>query len=193
MGQLLKNINIRKCGSIMVDAAISLPLFIISMAMLLEIINIAGKEENAFYQAETRIQMVGSFGADINLGVIVDDPENSIYIDHVQVYPIIKNIKFPFAGAFFKNVLLSMDMPYRTFIGESPDIYGDTQFVYIFPKNEGNEKTGPKYHTVYCSTMKGGETKGLEVTKVTKTEAEERGYTLCKHCAAKSKDSKTTK
>jgi len=188
MERLLKFTNTRSRASVMVDAAICIPLFVISMAMMLEVINISGKEENAFYEAEKRIQTVGSFGSELELGATVDDPEKGVYLDHVQSYPILKNIKFPFAGAFFKSIFLTANMPYRTYIGESPDKYSDCEFVYIFPKNEGSEKETPKYHKLYCTSMKGGATKGLEIEKLSLKEAEERGYALCKHCSAKLKN-----
>lgn len=171
-----------KKGSIMVDAAICLSIFIIAIAMILQVINIVAKEEHAYYKAGIHIDTVGVFESNVELGTVVNDAQRRVYIDHVQFYPIIKDVKFPFAGAFFKNVLLSMDMPYRTYIGESPDVYGDNEFVYIFPKNEGNEKEGPKYHSSYCRTIKAGVTKGLEMIKVTKEEAISRGYSLCKWC-----------
>ncbi len=171
-----------KDGSIMVDAAICLPIFIIAVAMLLQIINIVSKEENAYFVAETNIQSVGTFGSNLNVGITVNDSKRKVYIDHVQIYPIIKNVKFPFGGAIFNSELLSMDMPYRVYIGESPDIYNDDELVYIFPKNEGNEKEAAKYHTSYCRTMKAGATKGLSIERVSKSEAISRGYGLCKWC-----------
>ena len=169
----------------MVDAAIALPIFIIAIAMLLQVINIVSKEEHAYFDAETHIEALGLISSKSSLGQTVNDASRRVSIDHVQFYPIIKNIKFPFAGAIFDSELLSMDMPYRTYIGESKDLYRDDEFVYIFPKNEGNEREAPKYHTCYCQTMKGGVTKGLEIEKVTKNDAISRGYSLCLWCQRK--------
>lgn len=164
----------------MVDAAICLPMFIIAVAMLLQVINFVSKEETAYFNAETNIQAVGILGTDLDIGFTINDPLRRISIDHVQFYPIIENLKFPFLSFFAPDAGL-MTMPFRTYIGESPDAYADTQ-VYIFPKNEGKESQGPKYHTKYCRTMKGGATKGLEVTKVGLEEAKSRGYTQCLWC-----------
>ena len=174
------------CGSIMVDAAISLTAFVIAVGMLLEVINIVSKEEYAYYNAECKIQTIALASSRLDIGVTIDKPDDGLYIDHVQFYPIIKNIKIPFAGAFFNNVIESMDMPYRCYIGESPDPYSDV-YVYIFPKNEGNEKGDSKYHTTYCRTMKGGATKGLEIEKVTESDAKSRGYTKCLWCIKEEK------
>ena len=171
----------RKKGSIMVDAAICIPLFIIAMAMMLQVINFIGMEESKYFQAEKRIQAVGSFGSEIELGTTVNDAAKALSIDHVQSYPIVYQISFPFSGAFIKSRQVIMDMPYRTYIGESVDLY-DGDFVYIFPKNEGSEKSGPKYHDKYCRTMKGGATKGLDVERVRKQDAVSRGYSRCQWC-----------
>jgi len=151
----------------MVDAAICIPLFIIALAMLLQVINFIGIEESKYFEAEKRIQAVGAFGSNIELGVSINKADKALSIDHVQSYPMIYTIKFPFSGAFFKSKQLVMDMPFRSYIGESVDLY-DGEYVYIFPKNEGSEKTGPKYHDKYCRTMKGGATKGLDVERVRK-------------------------
>ena len=185
---MFKNIAIRTKGSIIVDAAIALPIFIIAIAMLLQVINIVSKEEHAYYDAETKIETLGMFGSKLELGQTVTDYSHHVCIEHVQFYPIIKNIKFPFAGAFFDSETLSMDMPYKTYIGESKAVFGDDEFVYIFPKNEGNEKEGPRYHTnSACQIIKGGITKGLAIEKVTKQEAISRGYSLCIFCQRKNK------
>ena len=185
---MFKNTATRNRGSIIVDAAIALPIFIIAIAMMLQVINIVSKEEHSYFDAETRIETVGLFGSNIELGQTINDSARRVSIDHVQFYPIIKNVKLPFAGAIWGSELLSMDMPYRTYIGESKDIYGDDEFVYIFPKNEGSEREAPKYHTCYCQTMKGGVTKGLEIEKVTKREAISRGYSLCLWCQRKNNE-----
>ncbi len=185
---MYKNIAIRNKGSIIVDAAIALPIFIITIAMLLQVINIVSKEEHAYYTAETSIEAAGLLGSKLELGKTITDYERNVSIDHVQFYTIIKNVKFPFVGAIFDLELLSMDMPYRTYIGESKDIFGDDDMVYIFPKNEGGEKEGPRYHTnPSCQTIKGGITKGLSIEKVTKQEAISRGYSLCLFCQRKVK------
>ena len=160
----------------MVDAAISIPIYIIAVVLLLTYIKGAGWEENAYYEAETRIQTVGAFGSNIELGTAVDNPGKRIYIDHVQYYPIIKITKINLIGT------LAMDMPYRTFIGESPDKYEDTSNVYVFPKNEGKEKYDARYHTEYCPSVKASLTKGYEMKKMSKSEAQSKGYTKCMRC-----------
>ncbi|MDO5441568.1 MAG: hypothetical protein Q4F55_03325 [Bacillota bacterium] len=168
-------------ASLFVEAAITLPIFILALVMLLQFMITIGKEETAYYEAETRIETIGTFGGKLELGFTVDNPNKQVYIEHVQTYPIIIN------NSYLKSFSLVMDMPYKTYIEESPDKYKNSELVYIFPKNEGKEKEGPRYHTCYCSTIKGGHTKGLEIIQVTKAEAERRGYTLCKHCTMKQK------
>ncbi len=165
----------------MVDAAICLPLFIIALGMMLQVINFIGIEERGYFDAESRICTVGVFGSDISLGKSVNDSSIGVSIDYVQTYPITYSIKFPFSGAFLKSKLAIMDMPYRTYIGESKDLY-DKEYVYIFPKNEGNEKEQPKYHFKFCRTMKAGTTKSLQTERITKSDAINRGYTECYWC-----------
>lgn len=180
MVQLRKNTATFSKASLFVDAAIALPLFILALGMLLQFMITIGREETSYYEAETRIETIGAFGGKIELGHTVDDASKGVYIEHVQIYPIIIN------NTYLKSFSLVMDMPYKTYIEESPDKYKNSELVYIFPKNEGAEKETPRYHTCYCSTVKGGHTKGLEIIQVTKEEALRRGYTLCKHCITKS-------
>lgn len=169
-----------RCGSVMVDAAICFPIFIIAVAMLLHIINMAAKEENAYFSAVSRVQIVSAFGSGLELGITVDDPDRKVYIDHVQFYPLIADQKFPFPAFFGAPDLLAY-MPYRSYIGESPDPYDDKP-VYIFPKNEGSESKAPKYHSCACSAVKGSLSKNYTIETVSEPEAKERGYSLCAHC-----------
>jgi len=182
MQYIHKDIVTPKKGSIMVDAAICLPLFIIALAMLLQVINFAGKEERGYYDAYKMICAQGLVMDNADMGFDIRDDDKRVSIDNVLRMPITYKIDFPFAGAFLKSNIAVMDMPYRVYIGESPDLYED-DYVYIFPKNEGNEKEGPKYHSAYCRTMKAGATRGLEIEKVREDEAKSRGYSLCHWCS----------
>ncbi len=178
---LLRKYKARARGSLTIDAAVCIPVFVIALGVLLSLINFISDEERAYFEAETRIQTVGCFGGGLELGRCVDMPDRGIYIDHVQTYPIIKAVKLPFAELFIGSSFSIMDMPYRTYIGESPDLYR-CESVYIFPKNEGSENKLPKYHTSSCSAVKGSLTKGYLIERLGKDEARSRGYGLCEHC-----------
>ena len=173
------NKNHRRQGSILVDSAICIPIFAIAVGMLVMAINIMRIEEKKTYQMLTEVE-----GLSVLPGVdfTVDRSDDYLYIDNVRYDIKILNTKFPFKGAFFKSVLSEITMPYRPFIGESDDIYRNQ--VLIFPKNEGNEVKGPKYHTSSdCRAVKASYTKGYESVFVQRKEAVSRGYTPCKICA----------
>ena len=135
MVRLRKNTAMFSKGSLFVDDTIALPIFILTLGILLQFVITIGREEKAYYTAETTIQSLGAVECKMkNLGHVVDDPDKGVYIEHVQSFPII------IPNTYLKAFVLSMDMPYKTFIEESPDKYKDSELVWIFPKNEGDEK-----------------------------------------------------
>lgn len=193
--------NTNRRASLLVEAACCLPVFIISICMLLSLINQAGAEQASFAKmvsrAKTQVDLIAASGLNINTDVLlqVDAPGNGVLLKVV----------------------------YRPFVGESKSIASeDDEPVYIFPKR------GIRYHRDGCSTMKSGESEVIltktvrrkykacrlckpgslpdgayvclysqssdtfhrrtcaSVTKsyetMTKYEAKEKGYTPCKIC-----------
>lgn len=177
--ELLRRRIATEKGAVMVDAAITMPLFIIAIAMLLMAIRIMNIEENKTYQMVTENEVLSEMPG---LAFTVNDPARELYIDRVCYNVKILNNKFPFKGAFFSRVVGEITLPYRGFVGESDDPY-DSQSVVIFPKNEGSEKTTPKYHGTDCWQLKAHRKNQMEL--VTRAEAEQRGYSPCLICGGR--------
>ena len=117
-------------GSLFVDAACTLPVFIISICLLLSLINQAGAEETAYKdmasRAKTQVDLIAASGADIQTDVLFQTAR-------------------PGNGVLLKLV-------YRPFCGESDSIADeDDELVYVFPKR------GIRYHRAGCSTMTEGD------------------------------------
>ncbi|MBO4861921.1 MAG: hypothetical protein J5535_03370 [Firmicutes bacterium] len=122
--------SINNRGSLFVDAACTLPVFIISICMLLSLINQAGAEETAFRdmaaRAEVTVDAIAASGLDIETDVLIQTER-------------------PGNGVLLRLV-------YRPFCGESRGIADeDDELVYIFPKR------GIRYHRAGCSTMVDGD------------------------------------
>ena len=121
---------ISKRGSLFVDAACTLPIFIISICMLLSLINQAGAEETAYKdmasRAKTQVDVIAASGLDIETDVLFQTAR-------------------PGNGVLLRLV-------YRPFCGESSGISDeDDELVYVFPKR------GIRYHRAGCSTMIDGD------------------------------------
>ena len=125
-----RNLFISKRGSVLVDAACCLPVFIVSICLLLSLINQAEAEESSYAkmagQVQTQVGLMAVAGMDTD-------------VDYL--------IQFDLPGNGVVTKLL-----YRPFVGESDDISGkDDELVYIFPKR------GIRYHRYGCSTMVDGD------------------------------------
>ena len=129
-------------GSLFVDAACTLPVFIISICLLLSLINQAGAEETAFRdmaaRAKTQVDVIAASGADIDTDVLFQTER-------------------PGNGVLLKLV-------YRPFCGESDSIADeDDELVYVFPKR------GIRYHRAGCSTMIEGDREMILTNAVRKS------------------------
>ena len=117
-------------ASLFVDAACCLPVFILSMCLLLSLINQAGSEQQAYAdmadRADTQVDLIAASGLDIETDVLFQ-------------------LARPGNGVLLKLI-------YRPFIGESSRIAeSDDELVYIFPKR------GIRYHRAGCGTMVNGD------------------------------------
>lgn len=125
-----RHLSINNRGSLFVDAACTLPVFIISICLLLSLINQAGAEETAFRdmasRAKTQVDVIAASGI---------DPETDVLFQTAR----------PGNGVLLKLV-------YRPFRGESRSIADeDDELVYVFPKR------GIRYHRAGCATMVEGD------------------------------------
>ena len=77
----------------------------------------------------------------------------------------------------------TLNLCYRCFVGAKDEADYDDARVFIFPKNEGEEKETPKYHSEGCYQLTAH--KKDTCISVTKTEAEGRGYEPCLSCGGK--------
>jgi len=117
-------------GSLFVDAACCLPIFIISVCLLISLINQAGAEQASYTKmakrAQVQVDLIAAAGLDIETDVLFQ-------------------VDWPGRGVMTKLI-------YRPFTGESEKI-ADTEdyLVYVFPKR------GERYHKEGCSTMKAGD------------------------------------
>ena len=117
-------------GSLFVDAACCLPVFIISFCLLLSLINQAGAEESSYAkmnsQVQTQVGIIAATGMELETDYLVQ-------------------IDFPGNGVMTRLV-------YRPFVGESKNISDSMdELVYVFPKR------GVRYHRYGCSTMIDGD------------------------------------
>ena len=113
-----------------VDAACTLPVFIISICLLLSVINQAGAEETAFQtmarRAKAQTDVIAASSLDIETDVLLQlsRPGNDV----------------------------TLRLIYRPFVGESKSIAdSDDSQVYVFPKR------GIRYHVLGCSTLVNGD------------------------------------
>ena len=188
-------------GSLFVDAACTLPVFILSVCLLISLINQANAEQDSYAKMRGRAKIQVDAIAASGLGISTD---------------VLFQIDWPGNGVLTKLI-------YRPFIGESENIAETEDYlVYVFPKR------GERYHRDGCSTMKAGDietvlTRSLRrkykacqickpgklpdgalvciysdasdvfhrrscasITKsyetMTRSEAERKGYTPCMHC-----------
>ena len=117
-------------GSLFVDAACCLPVFILTMCLLLSLVNQAGSEQQAYAdmadRADTQVDIIAASGLAIGTDVLFQ-------------------LARPGNGVLLKLI-------YRPFIGESGRIAeSDDELVYVFPKR------GIRYHRAGCSTMVNGD------------------------------------
>ena len=117
-------------GSLFVDAACTLPIFILSICLLISLINQAGSEQQAYAKmarrAKTQVDVIAASGVDVRTDVLIQ-------------------LAKPGNGVLLRMI-------YRPFIGESDKIASeDDEMVYVFPKY------GVRYHVSGCSTMHDGD------------------------------------
>ncbi len=200
----LRRIFTGERGSVTVDAACCMPVFVLTMCLLLSLINQAGAEQQAYAtmvrRAKTQVDVIAASGLGIDTDVLLQ-------------------LSRPGNGVLLRLI-------YRPFIGESEEIAsGDDELVYVFPKR------GIRYHVDGCLTMKEGDIELVLTAAVrrrykacricrpgslpngalvcvysensevfhkrtcasveksfetmTKSEAQEQGYTPCLHCIGK--------
>ncbi len=117
-------------ASLFVDAACCLPVFILSMCLLLSLINQAGAEQQAYAdmadRADTQVDIIAASGLDIETDILFE-------------------LARPGNGVLLKLI-------FRPFVGESSRIASsDDELVYVFPKR------GIRYHRAGCGTMVNGD------------------------------------
>ncbi len=111
-------------GSIIADASIALPAFILAFSLILSLIYEAG-EEDALYRKLSE-----------------DTVSGSVIIGALDV-----DIPFMLAVGTTKTRSVRKEVCYRPFCGESSDLKNRDVAVYIFPKS------GTRYHIAGCSTL----------------------------------------
>lgn len=174
-----KNCGARwKRGSIIVDAAISLPIFLIAMCTILSLLLQVGREDNAmlsmFKTSQTVTRTLAATGyttgqgaSDEFLGALGQDNEGIINTLEQGSEELINSLSQDDRGDLYLfkegHVLV-----FRPFIGEKSESDGDR--VYIFPKY------GERYHIEGCSTLRNGERVEVLTDKV------KRQYKACEIC-----------
>ena len=137
-------------GSLFVDAACCLPIFILSICLLLSLINQAGSEQNTYAKmvrrAKTQVDIIAASGLNIDTDVLFQ-------------------LGAPGNGVFLKVI-------YRPFIGEAERIAREEDgLVYVFPKR------GIRYHVDGCSTMRDGD---IEIILTAAARRRYRACRICK-------------
>lgn len=154
----------KKRGSIIVDAAISLPIFLLAMCTILSLLLQVGREDNAmlsmFKTSQTVTRTLATVG--YTTGGVLDS--NTLEQGSGE---LINSLSQDGRGDLYLfkegHVLV-----FRPFIGEKSDSDGDR--VYIFPKY------GERYHIEGCSTLHNGERVAVLTDKV------RRQYKACEIC-----------
>ena len=137
-------------GSLFVDAACGLPVFILMICLLLSVINQANSEQNSYSvmakRAKLQVDLIAASGLDIKTDVLLQ-------------------LSRPGNGVLLRLI-------YRPFIGESDKIASsDDELVYVFPKR------GIRYHREGCMTMKAGD---IEVILTSAVRRSYKACQLCK-------------
>lgn len=150
----------RRRGSIIVDAACVLPVFILAVGMLLTLIIQAGSEEKLVAQLKTAaIAAIDLSGVRPYELTESEEVCAGLYVDNVV------RLALP-GNRFYKGIA------FRPFVGESgqPEERDDI-LVYVFPKY------GVRYHVDGCYILK-RETH----IQVFRSQAVSDGYTPCRIC-----------
>lgn len=131
------------------DAAVCMPVFILSFVLILSLIYQASDEDEIFLKltkrANAAFAVVGAADMDVPYLVAMDSTKKN-------------------------NVVISLY--YRPFVGESAESRERNMTVYVYPNY------GIRFHVKGCSTVDNNS--GYE--RMTKSEAQERGYTPCLLC-----------
>ena len=93
MGIISKKILSRKSGSIIVDASLSLPVFIIAMAMLIGLIAKCAEEDNAYRELLRKSEFKSDAMAAVNAEW--EECRSSVRLEHAKITLVYK----PFVGA----------------------------------------------------------------------------------------------
>lgn len=163
-----KSIN-KKRGTIIVDAAISLPIFLLAMCTILSLLLQVGREDNAmlsmFKTSQTVTRTLAATGYTTGQGVS-DEFLGALGQDNEGIISALGQ------GSDSRGDLYLYKeghvLVFRPFIGEKSDSDGDR--VYIFPKY------GERYHIEGCSTLHNGERVAVLTDKV------RRQYKACEIC-----------
>ncbi len=172
--------TVKKKGSLIVDAAIVLPVFLIAMGMLLMLSLQCGAEMEHFHKLSQRTLYLCL--AEAASGVSPEGRSEVLAsgqcVDHVQTLPDIIDTKIPIPQAFRRHILAEMQLSFRPFVGESGD--GDRTddiMVYVF------ERYGERYHIEGCCILvRERKRDNKEYSYMSRSEAESKGYTACRLC-----------
>ena len=172
--------TIKKKGSVITDAAICLPIFIIAMCTVLMLIVHAGEESKSYHNMSRQalyICLAEAASGVYPQGRSVALP-GGFTVDHVQTIYEVVNTKIPVPKPIRRNIAVLQHLSYRPFAGESAgNSRNDDFMVYVF------ERYGERYHIEGCSILKRERNRGnKEFSYMPRSEAEEKGYTQCRLC-----------
>ena len=153
-------------GSVVVDAACALPVFIIAVSMLFGLIIQAGREEKTVAGLRKAAVAAIDVSAVRPYELTASEPVRpGLYVDNV--------IRIAFPGERYVK-----GIAFRPFVGESKQPEGkDDVLVWVFPKY------GVRYHVDGCYILK-----RENHIQVFKKQAVADGYTPCKICGGGEKD-----
>jgi len=151
--RLKKHLSINRNGSVIVDAAISIPLFIYSMFLLILLISQCGHEAETFSEmvsfADNTVKAIAAAGSDSS-GISMNNDSGCI-ADNVLVICRTAKPEINCPDIFDKKISSDLLLAFRPFMGESEYHSSlDNSMVYIFPKR------GECYHVADCVDMRDG-------------------------------------
>lgn len=192
---------IRKKGSLIVEAAIILPIFILTLLSLILVIRIIGCEENVMRQYVTEseksakeayaVNAISNIVLESRLKKALEEAEkikleNLNLVDlggKVRVSRLTYQVKYPLPEPFGRTLDFGEALLFRNFVGskgDSPPMptteleeNKESHVVYIFPR------AGEKYHSKGCRIVK-----AAAILRVLSPSLR-KNYKPCKHCKPK--------
>lgn len=172
---LRKRLFINNSGSVIVDAAICLPIFIVCMAIMMMLIIQCGVEDAEFTKlvksAESSCDIIAASGSEYGG---FSECYKDICLDNVITIDKRVDTAVPVPKSFEQGIDAYEVLTYRAFVGESKQfsVVNEVQ-IYVFPKY------GERYHIAGCKMFRIYPDNYIVMFK---NEAIEKGYTPCKLC-----------